>query len=86
MGVSVLVVTGVSVNLGVLGLAIEAVNLGYQVVIATDAVCGHPAVYAQTVLDQTLSLIATLAPTDEILAAMTTATGPRAGSVERNAL
>ena len=86
MGVTVLVVTGVSVNLGVLGLAIEAVNLGYQVVIATDAVCGHPAVYAQTVLDQTLSLIATLAPTDEILAAMTTATGPRAGSVERNAL
>ncbi len=86
LGSSVLVVTGVSVNLGVLGLAIEAVNLGYQVIIATDAVCGFPADYAQTVLDQTLSLIATMAPTDDILAAMTTVTGPRAGSVERNAL
>ena len=33
---------GISVNLGVLGLAIEAVNLGYQVVVPRDAVAGHP--------------------------------------------
>ena len=36
------VATGVSVNLGVLGLAIEACNLGYQVVVPRDAVAGHP--------------------------------------------
>ena len=86
MGVSVLLVTGVSVNLGILGLAIEAVNLGYQVIIATDAVCGFPAAYAQSILAETLSLIATLTTTDLLTAAMTTVAGARTGSVERNAL
>ncbi len=40
LGVSTVVATGVSLNLGIIGLAIEAVNLGYRVVVATDAVCG----------------------------------------------
>ena len=43
LGVRTVVATGVSVNLGVLGLAIEAVNLGYTVVVPRDAVAGHPA-------------------------------------------
>ncbi|MGH9301364.1 MAG: cysteine hydrolase, partial [Acidimicrobiales bacterium] len=42
LGAQCLVVTGVSLNLGVLGLCLEAVNLGYQVVVATDAVAGVP--------------------------------------------
>ena len=61
--------TGVSVNLGVLGLAIEACNLGYQVVVPRDAVAGLPAAYAEAVLDNTFPLIATLTTTDELLAA-----------------
>lgn len=69
MDVTVLVVTGVSVNLGVLGLCIEAVNLGYQVVLATDAVAGTPLAYAESVMRETLSLICTLATTAEIIAA-----------------
>ena len=52
--------TGVSVNLGVLGLAIEAVNLGYQVVVPRDAVAGLPQDYADAVLDNTFPLISTL--------------------------
>ena len=86
LGVSVLLVTGVSVNLGVLGLAIEAVNLGYQVIVATDAVCGFPVDYAQAVLAESLSLIATLARTEDLLEAMTTAASSGTGSVEGNAL
>ena len=86
LGVSVVVVAGVSVNLGVLGLAIEAVNLGYQVVVATDAVCGVPVEYARSVLAESIALIATLASTADLLRAMTTAAAPRAGSVEGNAL
>ena len=58
-----------SVNLGVLGLAIEAVNLGYQVVVPRDAVAGLPAVYADAVLDNTFPLIATLTTVDALLAA-----------------
>ena len=81
LGVSVLLVTGVSVNLGVLGLAIEAVNLGYQVI-----VCGFPVDYAQAVLAESLALIATLARTEDLLEAMTTAASSGTGSVEGNAL
>ena len=69
LGVSTVVATGVSVNLGVLGLAIEAVNLGYRVVVATDAVCGVPRDYAQAVIDNTIALVAARATVDEIMSA-----------------
>jgi nicotinamidase-related amidase len=69
LGVRTVVATGVSVNLAILGLAIEAVNLGYRVVVATDAVAGTPASYADAVLDGTVALLATRLPVDEIAAA-----------------
>ena len=52
LGVRTVVATGVSVNLGLLGLAIEAVNLGYRVVVPRDTVAGVPEEYADAVLDQ----------------------------------
>jgi biuret amidohydrolase len=67
LGVRTVVATGVSVNLGVLGLAIEAVNLGYSVVVPRDAVAGIPVEYADTVLDTTFPLITTLTSVDELL-------------------
>ncbi len=60
-----MVATGVSVNLGVLGLAIEAVNLGYRVVVPRDTVAGLPEEYADAVLDNTFPLITTLTTVDE---------------------
>ncbi len=69
MGVETVVATGVSVNLGVLGLAIEACNLGYQVVVPRDAVAGLPDAYADAVLDNTFPLISTLTTTEDLLAA-----------------
>jgi len=54
-----LVVTGVSLNLGILALCIEAVNLNYRVVIATDGVAGTPPDYGQLMLDNTLAILAT---------------------------
>jgi len=69
LGVQTVVATGVSVNLGVLGLAIEACNLGYQVVVPRDTVAGIPATYADAVLDNTFPLITTLTTTDDLLAA-----------------
>jgi nicotinamidase-related amidase len=70
LGVSTVVATGVSLNLGIVGLAIEAVNLGYRVVVVTDAVCGVPADYAEAVTRHTLALVALLATTDEVVAAI----------------
>jgi nicotinamidase-related amidase len=57
LGVETVVATGVSVNLGVLGLAIEAVNLGYRVVIPRDTVAGIPHAYADALLENTYPLI-----------------------------
>jgi nicotinamidase-related amidase len=70
LGVSTVVATGVSLNLGIVGLAIEAVNLGYRVVVATDAVCGVPLDYADAVTRHTLALVATLATVDDVVAAL----------------
>lgn len=60
MGVRTLVVTGVSVNLGILGTVISAIDLGYNVVLVRDGVCGVPTDYADAVIENTLSLLATV--------------------------
>lgn len=67
MGIRTLVVAGVSVNLGILGTVISAVDLGYNVVLARDAVCGVPREYADAVIDNTLSLLATVANVDDVI-------------------
>jgi len=58
---------GVSVNVGMLDFAFDAVNAGYQMVMPRDAVAGIPEDYATAVLDNTLSLVATLCTTDALL-------------------
>jgi len=69
LGVRTVVATGVSVNIGITGLTIEAVNAGYQVVIPRQAVAGTPDDYVDAVLTNTLRLLATIAPVDDVLAA-----------------
>ena len=69
LGATALVVAGVSVNVAVPNLVMDAVNLGYRVVVARDAVAGVPADYAAAVLDNTVSLLAEVVTTDEIVAA-----------------
>jgi nicotinamidase-related amidase len=71
LGVRTIVVTGVSVNVAITNLVMDAVNLGYQVVLPRDAVCGLPADYADAVIDHTLSLLATVTTVDDLLAAWT---------------
>jgi nicotinamidase-related amidase len=78
LGVRTIVVTGVSVNIAVTNLVMDAVNLGYQVVVPRDAVCGIPGAYADAVIDNTLALLATVTTVDEIVAAWATQGGPDA--------
>lgn len=59
-GTRTVVVTGVSLNMGIPGLAMEAVNLGYDVVVVREAVAGFPAEYAAQVMDNSLVLLATV--------------------------
>lgn len=72
-GVTTVVATGVSVNVGVLGLTLEAVNAGYQVVIPRRAVTGTPDAYVEQVLEHTLGLLATVTSVDQVLAAWSAA-------------
>ena len=69
LGVRTVVASGVSVNVGIVGLAIEAVNAGYQVVIPRDAVAGTPAEYVDAVFEHTLRLLATMVTADRVLEA-----------------
>ncbi len=67
LGVTTVVVTGVSVNVAITNLVMDAVNLGYQVVLPRDAVVGIPADYAAAVIDHTLALLATVTTTDAVM-------------------
>jgi len=78
LGATTVVVVGVSVNIGVLGLVISAVDLGYQVVVVDDAVAGVPLDYGRVVLDNTIALLATVTSTDDILAVWAGAVAARA--------
>jgi nicotinamidase-related amidase len=69
MGITTVVATGNSVNIGVLGLALSAVDLGYQVVVPRDAVAGVPKEYADAVIDNTIAMLATVCTTDDLVSA-----------------
>lgn len=69
LGVTTIVGVGVSLNVGMVDFAFDAVNTGYRFVLPRDAVAGVPAEYADAVIDHTLSLVATVTTTDEIVTA-----------------
>jgi nicotinamidase-related amidase len=69
-GITDVVVSGVSLNVGIPGTVIEAVNHGYRVVVATDAVVGVPVDYGDQVLRNSLAAIATLADTAAVIDAL----------------
>ncbi len=69
LGVRTIVLMGVSLNLGITGAALSAVDLGYQVIVVRDAVVGLPREYGEAVLANTLSMIATLVTADELATA-----------------
>ena len=67
LGVTTLVLVGVSVNVAITNLVMDAVNRGYQVVLPRDAVCGVPTSYADAVIDNTLALLATVTSTEDVI-------------------
>jgi biuret amidohydrolase len=69
LGATTIVGVGVSVNIGMTNLAFDAVNRGYQIVLVRDAIAGVPREYADAVIDNTLSLVATIVPAKAVLAA-----------------
>ncbi len=65
--ITTVVVIGVSVNVAIQNLVFDAVNRSYQVVVVSDAIAGVPTEYTDQVIEHTLSLIATIVTTDELV-------------------
>jgi nicotinamidase-related amidase len=77
LGASTLVVVGVSLNIAIPNLVMDAVNAAYRVIVPRDAVAGIPADYGAAMIANTLSLLATITTTDDLLQAWQPAEGTR---------
>lgn len=71
LGVSTIVVVGVSLNIAIPNVVMDAVNAAYRVVVPRDAVAGIPTEYGKAIIANTLSLLATITTTDDLLGVWT---------------
>jgi nicotinamidase-related amidase len=67
LNIKTIVGVGVSVNIAIQNFAMDAVNRGYQFVLPRDAVSGYPREYAESIIDNTLSLLATVTTTEAVV-------------------
>jgi nicotinamidase-related amidase len=69
LGITTLVVGGVSTNIAIPTASVEAVDEGFRVVIARDATIGTPPEHHESMLRHTLPFIATIVDSDDVLRA-----------------
>jgi nicotinamidase-related amidase len=67
LGVTTIVAVGVSLNVAIPNLVMDAVNAAYRVVLPRDAVAGVPADYGTAIIDNTLTLLSTVVTTDDLI-------------------
>lgn len=67
LGIQNVITVGHSVNVGLLGMVLTAVDLGYQVIVPEDAVAGVPVEYGKEVVKNTFFYLATITNSEEIL-------------------
>jgi hypothetical protein len=60
LGVTTVVLVGVSSNVGIPNGVFDLVNLAYEVVVPRDAIAGYPAEYTDVIVDNSISLVATV--------------------------
>jgi nicotinamidase-related amidase len=75
LGIRTIVATGVTLNAGIIGLCLEAVALGYRVVVPADAVVGMPVDYGDAVLEHSIPWLGVVSTTAEIIATWAQASG-----------
>jgi len=68
MGVDTVVITGVSTNIGVPGACLEAINRGFQVIVAEDCTAGAWPEAHEFQVTNTLPLLATVVNSADLLA------------------
>ena len=69
LGIRTIILLGVSLNLGIIGAALSALDLGYQVIVVRDGVVGLPKEYADAILANSLAMVATIVTADELIEA-----------------
>jgi nicotinamidase-related amidase len=65
--IKTVVIGGISLNEAIIGMAIEAVNIGYSIVIVRDGSVGIPASFAEDMLKHCFAPLGKIATVDEIL-------------------
>ena len=68
LGVTTIVLAGVSLNLAITHTAGHVTQAGFDLVVPRDAVGGTPAEYAQQVLDNTIAVLGRLTTVDRLVA------------------
>jgi nicotinamidase-related amidase len=74
LGVTTVVLTGVSLNLAITHTAGHTTQAGFELVVPRDAVGGTPAEYAEQVLDNTIAVLGRLTTVDKLIGEWTVAT------------
>jgi nicotinamidase-related amidase len=69
IGVRTVVAAGVSTNIGVQGIVVEALNRNYRAIVASDCVAGFPVQYAEMSLKYGVGIVARVVSAKEIVAA-----------------
>jgi nicotinamidase-related amidase len=67
LGITTVILTGVSANIAVNGTSIEAMNLGYRVIVASDGIAGDPPEYVEQLLKYTIRNVALVTRVQPIL-------------------
>jgi nicotinamidase-related amidase len=67
LGITSVVVVGVSLNVGIPNTCMDLMNHGFEVVVPADAVAGTPEEYGEQVIQHTLKVIATVTTTKALL-------------------
>jgi nicotinamidase-related amidase len=69
IGVRTVIAAGVSINIGVQGIVVEALNRNYRALVASDCVAGFPPEYAEMSLKYGLGIVARIVSAKDIVAA-----------------
>jgi nicotinamidase-related amidase len=67
LGAKTVVIAGVSTNVAIPNATLDCVNFGFNVVIPRDAITGYPVDYTDVIVKNTLSLVAKITTTDELV-------------------
>ncbi|MGC2376801.1 MAG: isochorismatase family protein, partial [Mycobacterium sp.] len=77
LGVTTIVLAGVSLNLAITHTAGHVTQAGFDLVVPCDAVGGTPKEYAKQVLDNTIAVLGRLTTVDQLIGEWTPVTADR---------